>query len=132
MEFTEKIIIKATAKELYVAWLNSKTHSEMTGGEAEVSDVVGDTLTAWDGYIEGRNLVLEPYNRIVQAWRTSEFNEDEPDSEIEILLVDKNGETELTLIHRNLPESGEQYRKGWSDFYFTPMKAYFNSAASDS
>lgn len=127
MEFTEKALFKATAKEIYLAWLNSKAHSDMTGGTAEVSDVEGDTFSAWDDYIEGRNLVLEPFHRIVQTWRTSEFNEDEPDSEIEILLVEKSGETELTLIHRNLPESGEQYRKGWSDFYFTPMKAYFNS-----
>ena len=84
MEFTLKTKIKATAKEIYTAWLNSEGHTKMTGGEAVVSDKVGDTFTAWDGYIEGTNIELEPYRRILQSWRTLEFKENESDSQIEI------------------------------------------------
>jgi len=98
----------------------------MTGGEADISDKIGGSFTAWDGYIEGKNLVLEPYNRIVQSWRTSEFEDHEGDSEIEIILAESGAETELTLIHRNLPEHGEQYKQGWGDNYFLPMKDYFS------
>lgn len=36
-----------------------------------------------------------------------------------------DGETELTLTHSNVPESGEHYIKGWDEHYFKPMKAYF-------
>lgn len=126
MEFTLKTKIKATAEAIYSAWLNSEGHSKMTGGLATTSAEVGARFTAWDGYIEGENLILEPYHRIVQAWRTTQFEAEEDDSEIELLLQETEGETELTLIHRKVPESGEHYKKGWENHYFQPMQAYFS------
>jgi len=127
MEFTLKTTINASAKVLYDTWLSSDGHSKMTGGGSDISDIVGEAFTAWDGYIEGRNLELEPNKRIVQAWRTTQFEEDEKDSEIEILLDEEDGQTQLTLIHRDLAESGGHYIQGWENHYFQPMKEYFNS-----
>ena len=126
MEFTLKTKIKASAKEIYNTWLNSVGHSKMTGGEAVISDKIGDSFTTWDGYIEGKNVNLEPFHRIVQSWRTSDFGEEDKDSQIEILLSEVAGETQLTLIHTNLSESGEHYKKGWDDHYFKPMQSYFS------
>lgn len=126
MEFSLKTTIKATAEEIYNTWLNSEGHTKMTGGEATASDKIGDSFTAWDGYIEGKNISLEPNSRIVQSWRTSQFEEGEADSQIEVLLNEVGGETELTLIHSNVPESGGHYKKGWEEHYFQPMKAHFS------
>lgn len=125
MEFILKTNLKAPAKVIYAAWLSSDGHSKMTGGEATASNKVGGAFTAWDGYIHGTNLVLEEHKRIVQSWRTSQFLENEADSQIEVLLIERKGVTELTLIHSNLPESGAHYRKGWDEHYFQPMKKYF-------
>lgn len=125
MEFTTKTTIKASAKEIYTTWLSSKGHSEMTGGVASISEKVGDHFSAWDGYIKGRNIELEPNKRIFQSWRTSQFEEHEKDSQIEILLNEANGQTELILIHTGVPKSGEHYKEGWENHYFTPMKEYF-------
>ena len=127
MEFTIKTKIKATAIEIYTSWLSSEGHTKMTGGMASISDKVGDSFTTWDGYIKGKNIALEPNRRIVQSWRTSDFEDKEEDSQIEILLNEVDGETNLTLIHTNLPESGAHYKKGWDDHYFQPMKAYFRT-----
>jgi len=126
MEFTIKTKIAATAQKIYTTWLSSDGHSNMTGGDATISDKIGDTFTAWDGYIEGKNIKLEPFKRILQSWRTSQFEENEDDSQIEILLNEIEGQTELTLIHTNLPESGGHYKKGWDEHYFQPMKSYFS------
>lgn len=125
MEFTLKTKINASPKDVYEAWLSSEGHSAMTGGEATITNQVGDHFTAWDDYIEGENLALEPNKRIVQSWRTSEFLDNEPDSQIELILKDDGNQTELTLIHTNLSENGEQYKKGWEDHYFEPMRDYF-------
>ncbi len=46
-EVTEEI--GASPQQVYGAWLNSDQHSAMTGGEAIISDLVGDSFTAWDG-----------------------------------------------------------------------------------
>ena len=125
MEFTLKTIINASPAEIYTAWLDSEGHTKMTGGVAEISDKVGAGFIAWDGYIEGKNLALEPNKRILQSWRTSQFEEGEKDSQLEILLSEVDGKTELTLIHSKLSESGGHYKKGWDEHYFQPMKKYF-------
>ena len=125
MEFTLTTTLKATAKQIYKSWLSTQRHSKMTGGSAFISDHVGETFTAWEGYITGKNLELEPYIRIVQSWRTSNFEDNEGDSQIEVLLSENGEVTTLTLKHTNVPESGEHYKKGWEKSYFEPMRQYF-------
>ena len=125
MKFTVSTIIKAGAKEIYTAWLDSKGHAEMTGGEAECSDQVGGKFTAWDGYIWGENLELEPFSRIKQAWRTSQFEESDKDSIVEVTFAETEVGTQITIEHSELAEDGGHYLKGWENHYFTPMKEHF-------
>lgn len=127
MEFTLRTTIKATAKEIYTTWLSSEGHTNMTGGEATASDKIGGNFTAWDGYISGKNITLDSNYRIVQSWRSSQFEASEEDSIIEIILNETNGETEFILTHSKVPESGEHYKKGWDEHYFQPMKLYFSN-----
>ena len=89
--FTLTATIPASPEEIYQAWLDSIGHSEMTGGEATTSDEVGAEVSAWDGYISGRNLELVPGERIVQSWRTSEFGDEEEDSVITVVLHGDRG-----------------------------------------
>ena len=99
----------------------------MTGNPAKVNGKVGGKFGAWDGYIFGSTLELEPDQRIVQAWRTSEFPDDAPDSRLEILFEEATEGTKVTLIHSDMPEDQvDSYRQGWEDFYFKPMKEYFS------
>ena len=126
MEFILKIKMKASAEKIYTTWLHSDGHSNMTGGQAVITNKVGTYFTAWDGYIKGQILELNPYSRILQSWRTTQFEDHEPDSLLEILLHDNDGLTELKLIHTNVPESGEHYIAGWNTSYFQPMISYFN------
>ena len=125
MEFILKTNFNTTAKEIYEAWLSSEGHTKMTGGFANISNEIGGKFTAWDGYIEGVNIDLNLNKRIVQTWRTSQFDEDEEDSQIEVLLNEIDGKTELTITHTNLSDSGEHYKQGWEDHYFEPMRNYF-------
>ena len=115
LEFEVSGFIPATANEIYDAWLNSEGHSNMTGGHATASAVVGQSFEAWNGYIQGKNLELEQDSRILQAWRTTEFEESDPDSRLEILLRTQDGGTLVTLHHSILPDHGMQYRQGWVD-----------------
>ena len=80
----------------------------MTGGSARVSSKVGDTFEVWDGYIEGKNLELETPKRILQSWRTIEFEEIEEDSLLEILLAPEGNDARITIQHSNLPDHGIQ------------------------
>jgi activator of HSP90 ATPase len=125
IEFEVSDLIPATPEAIYGAWLSSDGHSTMTGSPATVSDVIGQSFEAWDGYIQGTNLELESPNRILQNWRTVEFEDSDPDSLLEILLERIGEGTRITIRHSNLPDHGMQYQQGWIDAYFNPMKAYF-------
>jgi activator of HSP90 ATPase len=125
--FTVSAVIPAKASDIYNAWLSSEGHAAMTGNPAKVDGKVGGEFTAWDGYIFGSTLELEPDQRILQTWRTSEFPTDAPDSRLEILFEEVAGGTKVSLIHSDMPEDQvDSYRQGWEDFYFKPMKEYFS------
>ena len=126
IEFEVSDILPAAPNQVYKAWLDSDGHTSMTGGAAKASTDLGGDFEAWDGYIHGRNLTLDPGRRIVQSWRTAEFDATEEDSQIEVVLEEVDGGTKVILRHTNLPPHGSQYQQGWIDHYFTPMKEYFS------
>jgi uncharacterized protein YndB with AHSA1/START domain len=128
--FTLTDIIPAPPAAVYDAWLNSRAHSEMTGSKASQSARIGAKVSAWGGYITGRNLELVPGRRIVQSWRTTKFTDDDPDSKIAVALHPVPGGTRLTLRHSKVPDGHTRYEQdGWQTHYFAPMKKYFAKQA---
>ena len=124
-EFTVSVFINVAPEKLYAAWLDSNQHSKMTGSPAQLSNEINDAFQAWDGYISGINLELDPGKRILQSWRTLEFDDNEIDSKIEVSFEKEASGTKIILRHWDLPEHGSQYESGWAESYFEPMKEYF-------
>jgi len=128
--FEVSTYLPAPPWRVYEAWLDGTEHGLFTGGPATSEPAVGGAFTAWEGYIQGTYLVLEPGERIVHAWRTTDFPAGAPDSRVEVLFEAARGGTRLTVVHAQIPSGQEgDYQAGWSAFYFRPMKKYFQSAA---
>ena len=124
--FEMTTLLPAPPEAVFSAWLDGNQVAVFTGGAAEGDALPGSIFTAWDGYISGTNLELEPPCRILQAWRTTEFPEASPDSRVEILLEPAADGTTLRLLHSNIPDGqGDDYREGWEEYYFSPLKKYF-------
>lgn len=121
-------LLPSTPEKIYQAYLNSKKHSEMTGGgSAKIRAKVGSKFTAWDGYCGGKILELIENKKIVSTWRASEFPVDADDSILEIELEEKRNGTQISLKQTHIPASlSKNYKSGWTDFYFKPMFEYFN------
>jgi activator of HSP90 ATPase len=129
-DFTLTDIIPAAPKAIYDAWLDSRGHSAMTGGKATQSAQVGAAVSAWNGYISGKNLALTRNKRIVQSWRTTQFTGDHADSRITVTLTPVKNGTRITLEHSKVPDGQTSYQKGgWQSHYFEPMKTYFGKKA---
>jgi uncharacterized protein YndB with AHSA1/START domain len=125
-DFKLSCILPASPEAVYDAWLDSAGHSAMTGAPATIGNRVGEPYAAWDGYITGKTLEVEPGRRIVQSWRTREFGAADPDSRVAVDLEPTKIGTRLTLTHSGVPDGQTGYENGgWRDFYFSPMKAYF-------
>lgn len=111
---------------LFNAWMDSTEHSAFMGGEARIEARPGGLYAAWDNYIQGKILDLEPGERILQTWRTRDFPEGHPDSTLEIRLSESPAGCRFQIIHTGLPAgTSDEYRKGWIEYYLKPMKTYF-------
>ena len=125
-DFELSVVLPSTPQKIYDAWMSSTGHSAMTGAQASIDPVPGGTFEAWDGYIAGRTLLVEPGQRIVQSWRTSEFSDADEDSQIEVVLEPVDQATRITIRHTNVPDGHFGYeRGGWQEHYFDPMRTYF-------
>ena len=126
MKFKLTAILPAMPEMVYNAWLSSKTHSAMTGGQAKITKRINGSFKAWDDYISGKNIELRPNEYIRQSWRTVEFKDDQPDSILEITLLPKGkNQCKLILTHSGLSATDKKYKQGWIDSYFEPMAHYF-------
>ncbi len=107
-------VFDTSSEFLYELFLDSKLHSAITGSTAKIDNKVGGFFTAWDGYIKGKIIDLEKNKRIIQKWKTTDFNKNDKDSMVEIELVKINDKrTRLILKHSDLPKGTEdEYGKG--------------------
>ena len=129
IEFTVSALIAVAPEEIYEAWLDSEGHSKMTGSPAHATANVGESFDAWDGYISGKNLELEPGKRIVQSWRGSSYKDSDEDSQIEVNFEAVDDGTKITLTHTNVPDDQGSHEPGWATHYFEPMQKYFGHAS---
>lgn len=123
----QTVELPALPGEVYRAYLDSATHARFTGGGAQIDARVGGRFTAWDGYIAGSTLELVEGERIVQAWRTSEWPEGYDDSRLEITLAPaaEGSGTKLTMVHEGVPSAqAKALEQGWIDHYWTPLRRY--------
>jgi uncharacterized protein YndB with AHSA1/START domain len=130
--FTLTLQLPVTPKVVYEAWIDSSSHRDFTGGNADIDARNGGHYTAWDGYISGILLKLEPYHRIIQSWRTTDFHAMDPSSTVEILLDENENGTLLTLNHTEIPKGlVSSFEDGWKEYYFEPMLGYFTAKAEE-
>jgi activator of HSP90 ATPase len=122
----QSITFKSTPAELYELFMDSAKHTAATGAPAKISRKVGGKWTAFGGALVGKNLELFPNAMIVQAWRSTNFKKDDPDS-ILIVRFEKtpNGAT-VHLTHVGVPKQDHKgVTNGWKKYYWGPWKKYF-------
>lgn len=121
--------LPAPPLRVYDAWLDAADHSAMTGGKATVESCeVGGRFTAWDGYIDGSHVALEPGVRIAQSWRSDDFPADAVDSLLEVRLSPEEDGTRITIRHADVPEGqGPGLLEAWDEYYLAPMEAFFRA-----
>ena len=114
--------------DLYKCIMDSRIHSSFTGGEAVIEDKEGTGFTAFDGYVTGKNILLERGKNIVQSLRAEEDGWPEDHfSEVNFVFNEIPEGTRLDFYHTGIPEhKAEDIAKGWKDFYWEPLKEYLN------
>lgn len=121
----QNVEFAAAPEALFEMYMDSKKHSESTGGVAKMSRKTGGKFTAWNGMLAGKNLLIVPKRFIVQSWRGTHWKKSDPDS-ILILEFSKTPRGgRVDLVHVNVPEHDHKgVTEGWHQYYWRPWKEY--------
>jgi activator of HSP90 ATPase len=123
----QTVVLPATPAQVYAAFTNARIHAAFTGAPATGRARVVGAFTAWDGYIFGVHRELTKDQHIVQDWQTTEWPDGAAPSRLELSFTAVAGGTEVRMVHSNVPaDQADGYRQGWIDYYWNPLKAYFN------
>ena len=121
----QSVRFAAPPEQLFEMYLDSKKHSDATGGVARLSRKAGGKFTAWGGHLEGLNLLIVPNKVIVQLWRSSHWPASDPDSVLILRFSKAPGGGRVDLVHENVP--GHDHKgvtRGWQKYYWGPWKKY--------
>jgi uncharacterized protein YndB with AHSA1/START domain len=126
----QSVRFAATPAQLFEMYMDSKKHSESTGGKARISRRVGGSFTAWGGALRGKNLAIIPNKMIVQTWRSMHFKPGDPDSILVLEFSKAPGGAQVDLVHVNVSAQDHKgVTKGWPIYYWKPWKKYIAAKA---
>ncbi len=112
--------INAPSKAVWQALIDPKIIDKWGGGPAHMNDKVGTEFTLWGGDIYGENLKVVDGQELVQEWFGGKW---EKASKVTFTLKEKNGKTEIDLLHEDVPDSeAKDIDEGWKSYYLGPMK----------
>ena len=133
----QEVVFKASRKRVYealtetkqfdkVVQLSAAVQSGMTLGNkpTEISREAGGAFSIYGGYIVGRHIELVPNERIVQAWRVTNWN---PGiySIAKFELTEQGLGSKLVFDHTSFPEgAGQHLAEGWKANYWEPLEKY--------
>ncbi len=126
-------IIKASRKRVYEALTDTKQFDQVVqlsgalqslhlgSTPTEISREVGGAFALFGGHITGRHVEMVPDRRIVQAWRTSSWDEGAY-SIVRFELVEQSDVTKIVFDHTGFPKGeAESLSSGWKKHYWEPL-----------
>lgn len=121
----QTIIINANPEQVYDVLMNSKKHAKLIGDKARINNKVNGKFSIYNGYITGKNLVLEKNKKIIQEWTATDFPKSHK-SKVIFELKKQGNRTKLVFTHKNVPlENYKDIKQGWIDYYWNPLKEMF-------
>jgi activator of HSP90 ATPase len=119
----------ALPHEVYEMIMDSKKHESLSGEKANMSREIGGAFKAWGDHISGVNLVLQPGQKIVQAWRANDWWPDHYSiATFDFRAVE--GGTELRFTQTGVPPHRfDGHSRGWIETYWRPMQDLFERGA---
>ena len=117
--------INAPIEKVWDALVNPSTINKWGGGPVKMSQDEGFGFEFWGGDIFGTNTKVVKNKALEQDWYGGKW---EKPSKVKFELSEKDGKTELILVHKYLPEAeADDFDKGWDDYYLGPIKQLLES-----
>lgn len=116
----QKYLINSPVKTVWQALVDPVIIDKWGGGPSKMDDKAGTKFSLWGGDIYGKNIKVIEYKTLVQDWFEGDWKEP---SKVTFTLKEKNGKTELELLHENVPDNeAKDVDEGWELYYLGPLK----------
>lgn len=121
----DSVLLPAPAEVLYATYLDPAKHAELTGAPVTISAESGSPFSAFGGSLSGATLVAIPSRLVVQSWRSTHFNPDDPDSTLILAFLPEGEHGRIDLVHLDVPAVDYQgVSEGWEKYYWAPWRRY--------
>lgn len=121
----QEVVFNASQRRIYEVLTDAKQFSKVTGGAlTEIDHKAGGAFSCFGGMITGRHIELVPNQRIVQAWRVSNWPAGVY-SIVKFELEESGHSTNLVLDHTGFPEGADEHlAPGWKTNYWEPLAKF--------
>lgn len=118
--------IKAPVDEVWRGLTDPTYIDGWGGGPVKMNDKVGTKFEFWGGDIYGTNRESVENEKLVQDWYGGKWPE--PSIVTFALKKKSDSETQLDLLHENLPDDqADNFDDGWKQYFLGPMKEYLEN-----
>jgi activator of HSP90 ATPase len=127
-------VFKASRKRIYEALTDAKQFQKVIqlseamrsmalgNKPTEISDRVGSPFALFGGRIVGRQIELVPNERIVQAWRVTDWDPGVY-SIVKFELTEHDSGTKILFDHTGFPQGkAQRLAAGWTAQYWEPLR----------
>jgi uncharacterized protein YndB with AHSA1/START domain len=125
----QSVVLPARAERLFAMYVDPTAHAAFTGMPVTIGPQEGAEFSAFGGQLSGRILSTLPPRLIVQAWRSTKFYPDDPDSTLILLFTPDEQNSEqgrIELVHLDVPEQDYAgVSEGWQKYYWGPWQDYW-------
>ena len=124
----QEVDFKAAPARVYEALLDSKQFAAFTKDSAEIQRQPGGSFKLFGGRIEGRTIELVQNQRIVQAWRASDWKAGFY-TVIRFELRARGSGTRIVFDQAGFLEDDAEWKHlddGWPLMYWEPLRKYLD------
>src|ERR1700757_4492872 len=120
---SQSIVLPAPAESLFVMYTDPAKHAAITGAPVAISLKPGSPFQAFNGALTGATLQIIPQRLVIQSWRSTKFNDEDPDSTLILAFTPKGTNGRIDLVHLDVPAHNYQsVVEGWETHYWGPCR----------
>ena len=114
-----------TPDAIYKLLINGAKFGDVTGMPGKGGGTVGAFFSIFGDFVTGRQIELEPNERITQAWRMMDWAPGQY-SIVRFTLIQEGDQTKFIVDQIGHPEElHEHISTNWEGFYFRPFEKHF-------
>src|ERR1700752_4163998 len=96
---SQSVILPAPAASLFAMYTDPAKHAVITGAPVAISVEPSSPFQAFNGALTGATLQIIPQRLVIQSWRSTKFNDGDPDSTLILAFTPEGTNGRIDLVH---------------------------------